>query len=173
MKRPLSRLRVDDSFKFGLILLIAVAASRGVETRAQEDASEDAANNTFIKELLSIERIEPGEDDDELLKLHKARHNAALNEVQACYEDLRQGNTTIHQLFNAGRRLLDSQLELATFSEEKIAALETALKITNQFEAILAAQLDNGYGSKRELARITYERLQVRDRKSTRLNSSH
>jgi hypothetical protein len=35
------------------------------------------------------------------------------------------------------------------------------VEITSQFEAILAAQLENGYGSKGELALITYERLQV------------
>ena len=42
-----------------------------------------------------------------------------------------------------------------------MATLETVLKITGQFEAVLAAQLRSGYGSKAELARITYERLQV------------
>jgi hypothetical protein len=97
--------------------------------------------------------------DDEVRKLLKERYNAALSEVQARYEQYLAGKYTLDALYDAGGRLLKSELELCTKPAERVAVRQKYLEMTKDAEKVAAARFDAGRIDLAEMEFTRYQRL--------------
>ena len=114
-----------------------------------------------LSALLESEEMQPNDEDSHLKKLMKARYNAVLLELNERHDGMLKGLQTLDQMIDAGRRLLDAELALASTDEDKAAVLERAIGVVEEFERKLELRLKNNFGSTANLYRMRYGRLNL------------
>jgi len=107
-------------------------------------AAEPLAPGSSVSEpsLFSMKPISIQEDDDELLRLLKERHNAALRKLQADYAEMKLGFAiSVDQLIDGARRVLNSKLEICKSQSERIAGVKRGQVHINESVMSLTAWL--------------------------------
>jgi len=85
---------------------------------------------------------EPKLDKATLAKIRKLQieqRDALKKEVQARQEEVRAGRATAAVVFDASRRLLKAELDLAATAKDRLAAHEAHLKVARQVEKFSTA----------------------------------
>jgi hypothetical protein len=79
-------------------------------------------------------RLKAGKEDDELRQLLVKRYNVAVEELKLRCEDFKKHTATKATVFEAGKHLLQADLELQTKPAEKVKVMEKALELVKWYE---------------------------------------
>jgi hypothetical protein len=135
-------------------LMLAALALLTATTAGRAARDEDK-----LPAVLENKPLEPAKGDDEERKLLKERYNAALAELRARYQRFEAGNDTLDALFDAARRVLDSELELCGKAAERVAVREKYLELAREVEKIQQARVDAGRAGAQDLEQARYLRI--------------
>ncbi len=103
--------------------------------------------------------------DNHETKLMKQRYNVAVKEMEVLYELFSSGASghspvsPLSLLLEASRRVLASELDLASSAEQRIAAHSKAVEAAKAIESVLKEKCRNGAAPINELHRATFNRL--------------
>src|SRR5205814_2241122 len=100
-------------------------------------------------------------NDDELHKLLKARHNAALKAADAYFREWLAGRhwITTEGLYRACERLLAARLDLDEKPAAQVAQREQFLQVTQKIEKVIKGSFDVGRLPISDLETARYHRL--------------
>lgn len=113
-----------------------------------------------VTEFVNENPLTETDEDTELQKVLKQKHNAALAEMQIRYAEYRGGvEPDSESIFDASIRLLDAKLELTEAAEDKRAVLQRFIELNKEFETLATNRVAYGGDSKANLERLRYERL--------------
>src|SRR5262245_13856498 len=111
-------------------------------------------------EILSfLKPVAIGEEDSELQKKLKERHNVAVKMLEERINEYKKGVRDISPVFEAARLTAEAKLDLAENAEARTAVLNQLLDVAKLIESNLAQQLAKGFGSKADLERARYARV--------------
>lgn len=117
----------------------------------------------LIDRLLELskkkQRLEPGKDDDELRRLLIQRYNVAMDELRLRCEDFKRNLASRQLVYEAGRNLLQAELELQTTPAGKIKVLEQAAELLRWYEKRLEEAVKDDLVIQADLLRARYTRL--------------
>jgi hypothetical protein len=118
-----------------------------------------AADDDKLPAVLDNKPLEPAKGDDEERKLLKERYNAALRELQARFHVFEAGMGALETLFDAAKRVLDSELELCLKPAERVGVREKYLELARAVEKIQQARFDAGRAGVADVEQARYLRL--------------
>ena len=150
-----------------LVTLAVLAGSTmllaAIHAFAQQDDIELPEIGPKITEFVSEQPLVVAEDDTELQKVLKQKHNAALAEVQIRYSEYRAGAITDSGIiFDACLRLLDAELDLVESADEKSEVLKRFIDLAMEFEGLVRSRVEYGGDSRANLESLRYERLKLK-----------
>lgn len=126
---------------------------------AQAKEAAKQAEEEKESDLLNTKPLAADPKDDELHKLMKERFNAAQQEMQSLYEQIKAGRQMTDTVLESAKRLKVAGQELFDNPKEKIAFQEKYVKTTRIVEKIVQSQFDVGTLTFAELQRVRYIRL--------------
>jgi hypothetical protein len=109
--------------------------------------------------ILKAKPVQPGPRDSALRKLLVARFNAAVAEVQSLHEEYTAGKIRLDEMFDATRRVLDSDQELYDRPADRLRLLEQYLEVAREVERIAELRHEGGKSPASERERARYYRL--------------
>jgi len=121
-----------------VVLLLAAFAPRA---QAQQPGSEDSELDALVKNFA------PAKDDPKdgaLRKLLKERYNAAINEMIVRLQRVAGGPDTPDAVISAGRRIVESGMELYDKPADQLALLEKDVALTKLVEKLTKERVDAG-----------------------------
>jgi len=104
-------------------------------------------------------KLESG--DSELVKLQKARFNAAIEMVELHLMRIETGRDSISAVGLAIDRVVRHGLELNSDAKDRLELLEEALRFTKHVEDVVNLQYNAGFVSKIDRVQIRYTRLNL------------
>jgi hypothetical protein len=113
-----------------------------------------------LNEMGFLKTIEP--KGDELAMALKERHNSAVTLLKERLYEYEKGIRDINPVYEAGRFVADAKLDLAADADARVKVLEQTLKVAELGEAYLNQLSERGLGSKADLERARYGRLNVK-----------
>lgn len=144
---PLSRLAL------GVLTAVIVVSS----ARAQRPAEE------LIGKLLDLakakKKVDVSKADDELRRLLGQRYNVAVEQLADRCEDFKKQVATKQMVVEAGKDLLQAELELQTTNEGRLKVLTTMVELMRWYEGRLELALKAELIPKADLLRVRYVRL--------------
>ena len=152
-------MRIHDSMRMTSILVVTVAMALFASALDAQTASRDALLGDRFLSLIDSQPLPVSADDDELVKLLKARHNVALEGLQESYRDFLNNVVEVDVVFDAGRRLVDSRLDLASTPEERLEVYDEVLSILVELEGIYTERTKLLGGGESDVIRIRFARL--------------
>lgn len=154
--RPAPTRFLDGTNRIVLALVLAMVT---VSPAAAEPASE------LIDKLLELsktkKRIKLEKDAPEKQRLLVARYHLALEELQLRCQDFRSNLVTKEKVFEAGRNLLESELEVYSKPAEKARVLEKSIELFRWYEKRLEASLKAGLIPRADLLQLQYRRMSL------------
>jgi hypothetical protein len=97
--------------------------------------------------------------DEELKGLLKARYDTAFKVLEAEKRRMETGKSPVQTVFDAGRCLLEAELELSATPKDRLAARQKHLDLTKALEDHVKVQFERGSLSGAELEWAQYWRL--------------
>jgi hypothetical protein len=94
--------------------------------------------------ILGYKPLKADPKDDELRKLQIARYNEALEQIKALHETVLAGTKTPDILFDAGKRLCQSGMEVYDDPKDRIKLLTDYVELAKDTEKTFEAQLGGG-----------------------------
>jgi hypothetical protein len=141
------------------IAVLCLASSGGSNSTT---ATQTAATQEVDPKVLAfLKPAEIADGDSELQKKLKERHNAAVRLLEERVNEYKRGVRDASFVFDAARLTADAKLDLASTAEARSATLQQVLDVAKIVEGHLQQQLDKGFGSKADLERARYDRLNV------------
>jgi len=117
----------------------------------------------LIDKLLELARekkiAEPQAGEDELRLLLIKRFNIGLEELKQRCEDFKKNLASIATVFEAGRHMLDAELEMQTTPEGRVKVLERTLELVRWQEARIEQSLKAKVGLRADLLKVQYFRV--------------
>jgi predicted transcriptional regulator len=129
------------------------------DEKPQGESAEREPVNPKILEFMKP--VEVSDDDDELARKLKERHNVAVKLFEARVEDYRRSFGTLALALDAGRQVVDAKLDLATSRDEQLAVYEGALEVARAIEKHFQELSEAGVGSTTDLQRAKLARVTV------------
>ena len=108
-------------------LVLAVMLVAATAAPAQDESGAVLLGERFMR-LIKSEPLRASAEEDELVRLLKARHNIALEGLKESYRDFSKHVVQTDVVFDAARRLVDSRLDLASTSAEKLEEKQKGVK---------------------------------------------
>ena len=142
----------------GLLFMTTLLACATAPLAAQTTSRDDLLGKQLLS-LISSKPLEATAQDDELVKLLKARHNVALEGLQGSYRDYKRHIIDIDTVFDAARRVVDSRRDVAQAPEEKLAVNKRVLATLAELEEIYRGRIETLGGGESDLIRIRFARL--------------
>lgn len=117
----------------------------------------------LIDRLLALSKEKPrvAAGEDELRRLLVQRYNIALDELKETCQDFRRNLATKATVFEAGRHLLQADLEMQTGPEGRVRVLEKALDLLRWYEKRLEQAHRDRLIPRADLLRTRYQRLSL------------
>lgn len=116
----------------------------------------------LIDKLLELskqkKKLKEGKED-ELHKLLVQRYNIAVDELQLRCEDFKNQIATKAMVFEAGKHLLQAELELQSKPADKVKVLGQTIELVRWYEQRLERALKDGLVSRADLLRVQYTRV--------------
>lgn len=123
-------------------------------------ASGNAAGQERSAEFrAAVDEIEVTEQDGELARLFKDRHNAAAALSQLRVREYQVGRGLIESVLLAHQQLCSSKLEIAATQAEHVATHERMVELARQLETAVSARVAVGLGSAGDSVQARYARL--------------
>src|SRR5262245_24459913 len=142
----------------GLLAGLTVGAMLLLSSPAKAQPDEE-----LIDKLLQLskdkKKVEPGKDDDELRKLLVRRYNVAIDELKLRCEEFKKSVATQPMVVEAGKHLLQADLEMQTKTEDKVKVLERAIDLMRWYENRMERAVKGGLVGRADLLRVEYTRL--------------
>lgn len=142
----------------GLLWLTLVAAS---SVSAKDDDGKPPLEFQAMPSAFRAKQMEVTPQDDELTRAMKNRYNAAAAELAATYRMYSQGKGTLDIVYDAGKRLHKSALELAQ-PEQRVKLCEDWLEAAIFMEKTVLAKRDASIGSPAALPLAKYHTADAR-----------
>lgn len=144
---------VHPWFRVGLAcVLVALVVT---PSRAQPD-------DELIDKLLDLAKqkkpLRIGRDQDAMRQLLMRRYNIALDELKERCTDFKKHLATRDNVFEAGRHLLQADLELQTRLTERARVLEKTLDLVRWYERRLEASRRLGHVTRGDVLRVQFQR---------------
>jgi hypothetical protein len=139
---------------------LALALMFGLSSPARGQPADE-----LIAKLLDLSKekakLTPGKDDDELRQLLIARYNVAVEELKLRCEDFKKHLATKVAVVEAGKHLLEAELELQTKPADRLRVLERTADLLRWYEKRVEAALKDGLIPRAELLRVRFVRLSM------------
>ena len=139
-------------------LVLAVMLVAATAAPAQDESGAVLLGERFMR-LIKSEPLRASAEEDELVRLLKARHNIALEGLKESYRDFSKHVVQTDVVFDAARRLVDSRLDLASTSAEKLEVYDQVHAILLELEGIYKQRTKALGGGESDLIRIQFARL--------------
>lgn len=140
------------------LLFAGLALTVGLASAAHGQPSDE-----LIAKLLDLSKekpkLTPGKGDDELRRLLVERYNVALEELTLRCQDFKKHLATKTVVVEAGKQLLQAEMELQTTPADRLRVLEQAADLLRWYEKRLEEALKNGLIPRAELLRVRFARL--------------
>lgn len=152
-------MKILDSIRLTPILVLSglmVVLANPLD--AQTASRDELLGEQFLR-LINSTPLPTSDEEDELVKLLKARHNVALEGLNESYRDFGNNVVQVDVVFDAGRRLVDSRLDLASTPEEKLTVYNEVLAILVELEGIYEHRAKLLGGGESDVIRIRFARL--------------
>jgi hypothetical protein len=118
------------------LLVLGLARAAFAQQAADKQYRIRSKTEAFVKSQTLAD--DPGDDD--LRRLHRARLNAALDEVFGRTLDFNRDGSEVDRLLDSGLRLLEAELEFHERLEDRARALQGHLEISRELTAIIEAR---------------------------------
>lgn len=153
-------MKISDSIQLTPILVLSVLMVVVANPLDAQTASRDELLGDQFLQLINSTPLPTSEEEDELVKLLKARHNVALDGLKESYRAFRNNVVQADVVFDAGRRLVDSRLDLASTPAEKLTVYNQVLAVLVELEGIYKHRAKTlGGGGESDVIRIQFARL--------------
>lgn len=152
-------MKIPDSIRLTPTLVLSVLMVVLANPLDAQTASRDELLGEQFLQLINSTPLPTSDEEDELVKLLKARHNVALEGLNESYRDFGNNVVQADVVFDAGRRLVDSRLDLASTPEEKLTVYNQVLAILVELEGIYEHRAKLLGGGESEVIRIRFARL--------------
>lgn len=134
----------------------------GATNPVDQELPAGPGDESAIRKLPTLLEAEPfavSPTDDDLVKLLKSRHNAAVKELQIVMMMYRHGNAGLDTAFDAARRVGMSRLELVETAEQKLSVREELFELSKQIEEQARAMHEAAIAPASDYWRARYFRL--------------
>jgi len=149
-------------FAGSVIVLCLMGGMRPVTAQdeaPQEESVERAPVNPKVLEF--VKPIADDDNDDELARKMKERHNVAVKLLDTRVEEYRRNIGNLALVLDAARLVIDAKLDLAMDRDEQLAIFESALEVARLIEQHYQSLSDAGIGTSSELQRAKLARVTV------------
>ena len=141
-----------------LVFVLMVVVANPLDAQTASASRDELLGERFLQ-LINSTPLPTSEDEDELVQLLKARHNVALDGLKESYRDFSNNVIQADAVFDAGRRLVDSRLDLASTPADKLTVYEQVLEILVELEGIYEHRTKLLGGGESDVIRIRFARL--------------
>ena len=148
-------IRLEWWLSFPLLVLLA----GDLVAQAPQPQQPPGQPQRKLPALVAAKPIKEDPKDDELRKLLKARHNEAVAEMKARYQEFLAGRATFDVVAEVAQRLVQSGLEVSDQPAERVALLTQYLEVTTEVEKIAQLRVGAATVSVTELHKARYHRL--------------
>jgi hypothetical protein len=154
--KKMGETHMKTKMRTALMLVVMLVAATAAP--AQDEPGVAQLGERFMR-LINSKPLRAGADEDELVKLLKARHNIALEGLKESYRDFSKHVVQTDVVFDAARRLVDTRLDLASTSAEKLEVYDQVHAILLELETIYKQRTKMLGGGESDLIRIQFARL--------------
>ncbi|MFO0878273.1 MAG: hypothetical protein U0840_13055 [Gemmataceae bacterium] len=144
----------------GVLAMGLVIALLGVSGLAVGQPSDEVIDR-LLKLSKEKQRAKAGPGDDALRGLQVQRYNVALEELRLRCEDFKRNLTPKVTVFEAGRNLLQAELELQTRPADRVKVLEEVVELMRWYEKRMEQREKDNLITRADLRRVQYTRLSL------------
>jgi len=146
----------------GLVVAAIWFVSFNVRAPFAADETTDAQYPDVDQKVLDyIKPIQAADNDDELTKKLKERHNVAASLVEAQVEEYKSGLSDLTRVLDAAKLVAEAKFALAQDDAARQTVLDDTLEIAKLIETHQQKKFDAGIGSKSDFQRARLARINV------------